>query len=217
MRPIKVKVSPVTTSATGYASNVTGATWTLTTTTAADSLGHLTTIHNDSATDHSAKTALVTGTDADGKALTETIALPAGTATTTGSKYFKTISTVVPSATVGADTMDIGWSVSAVSKTIPLNYRQCPFNTELSLEITGTVSAGVEHTADSPYDIVDDISGTPTIIGSQTAIYYADPTIVTKSASTEATLSAPHQATRIRITSVTNGATVTYQIVQATD
>jgi len=99
----------------GYAANVTGPTWALSATTPGDSLGHQVTIQNNSATDHSAKTALITGTGADGAPLTETLALPAASATTTSTKFFRTVTSVVPSATIGADTMNIGWGLASQS------------------------------------------------------------------------------------------------------
>ncbi len=96
MRPKSWTYTPAATTANGYAAGVTGATWTLSATTANDGLAHKTTILNNSATNHSGKTALVTGTDADGNAQTETITLPNGNVTVTGSKYFKTVTSVVP-------------------------------------------------------------------------------------------------------------------------
>lgn len=95
---------------TGFLSNATGSTWTLTATVTADGLAHKVTIKNDSATNHSAKTALLTGTDSADAAQTETVALPNSSATVTSTKSFKTLTTVVPSATIGGDTMDIGWA-----------------------------------------------------------------------------------------------------------
>lgn len=100
-------------SLTRFLSNATGLTWTLTETTTVDGLAHQVTIRNDSATDHSGKTAVLTGTDFLGNALTETLALPGTSATVTSTKYFKTLTSVVPSATIGADTMDIGIAATA--------------------------------------------------------------------------------------------------------
>ena len=51
---------------TGFASNVTGATWTLTATSSGDGLAHQVTIRNDTANDHSGKTATLVGTDPEG-------------------------------------------------------------------------------------------------------------------------------------------------------
>lgn len=112
-------------SVTGLLSNATGATWTLSATNAGDTvtvnngttvpLAHLITIKGDAATDHSAKTAVITGTGPEGQAQTETVSLPNGTATVTSTKYFRTVTSVVPSATINADTMDIGWAAGSVT------------------------------------------------------------------------------------------------------
>lgn len=118
MRPRRFQYTLSALNATGYASNVTGATWTLSANSASDGLGHPVTIKNDSVTDHSAKTAVITGTDAEGNDLTETLNLPGTSATVTSLKYFKTVTSVVPSATIGADTMDIGWTAIAVTPVI---------------------------------------------------------------------------------------------------
>lgn len=107
-------------SLTRFLSNATGATWTLSETTTGDDLAHQVTIRNDSATDHSAKTAILVGTDANDEALTETLNLPGTSATVTSTKFFKTLTSVTPSATIGADTMDIGIAATARSPAIRL-------------------------------------------------------------------------------------------------
>lgn len=125
---------------TGFKSNATGATWTLTATEAGDSLAHKVTIRNDSGTDHAAKTAVLTGTGPSGEAQTETLSLPAGSATVTSTKYYLTLATVVPSATIGTDTMDIGWAAASVSDWVYPN-------TKLDW---GGMGIGCEVTAGSP-------------------------------------------------------------------
>lgn len=122
MRPRSYTYTLAALNRTGYLSNATGATWTLTSTTGpADGLAHLVTIIGDAATNHSAKTAVITGTDASDQAISETVNLPNGTATVTSTKYYKTVTSVVPSATIGADTMDIGWSAVGVTPTYVLD------------------------------------------------------------------------------------------------
>lgn len=150
MRPRYFDFDPANANLTGFASNVTGASWTLTATNSGDSLAHQVSIKNDTATDHSGKTALLTGTDADGYAQTETVALPAGSATVESTKYFLTLTSVVPSATIGADTMDIGWVDEFASKTIPLDwYRE--YAPLVSLNVTGTINLDVQLTNSNPY------------------------------------------------------------------
>jgi len=143
MRQIVKSWTPAAASLTGFLSNATGATWTLSATTAADNLAHLVTIRNDSATDHGAKTAVLTGTDADGKDQTETLNLPGTSATVTSTKFFLTLTSVVPSATIGADTMDIGWSAVAVGQTIPLEWRSNA-TAAMHVDISGTINWTVQ-------------------------------------------------------------------------
>jgi len=151
MRAKLLDLDPANASLTGFLSNATGATWALDATSSGDSLAHQVSIRNDSATDHSAKTAILTGTDADGKAQTETVNLPAGSATIESTKYFLTLTSVVPSATIGADTMDIGWVDEFTSQTIPLNHYA---NNAASVQVTvtGTINFDIEDTLENPFD-----------------------------------------------------------------
>lgn len=130
-----------------FASNVTGASWTLTSTSTSDGLAHKVSITNDSATDHSAKTVPITGTDADGQTVSETINLPGSSLTVKTTIYFKTIeSPLVPSATIDGDTMDIGIAAEFVSKTFPSG---CYYgNLNIGTEISGTITYGTDHTFD---------------------------------------------------------------------
>lgn len=139
--------------ATGFASNVTGATWTLTETETPDGLAHKVTIHCDAATNHSAKTAIIVGTDANGRAQTETaLALPNGVATVTSTKYFKTVESVTPSATIGADTMDIGWAADAVTPWIDVlndKHPDAPFNLGFAVAIdSGSPTYSIQNSYD---------------------------------------------------------------------
>ena len=150
MRPKTFDFDPANASLTGFLSNATGATWTLSATSSGDDLAHQVSIRNDTANDHSAKTAILTGTDSDGRAQTETVTLPAGSATVESTKYFLTLTTVVPSATIGADTMDIGWVDEFSSKTIPLDhYSQNPASVQVT--VTGTINFDVETTMEDPF------------------------------------------------------------------
>jgi hypothetical protein len=86
-----------------------------------DSLGHQVTIKNNTANDHSGKTLTITGTDPDGKAQTENRAAPGISATVSSAKYYKTITSISISSSIGADTFDIGYSAVIKSQSYPLN------------------------------------------------------------------------------------------------
>lgn len=117
MSGIRKTYNSAAASLTGLASNATGASWPLSANSAGDGLAHKITIKNDTAVDQSAKTALITGTFY-GQPKTETINLPAGLATVTTTGYFDTVSSVVPSATIDVNTMDIGWAAAAVTEPV---------------------------------------------------------------------------------------------------
>lgn len=135
--------------ATGLATAQTGSVWTLAATSAGDSLAHLITITNNSITDHSGKTALITGTAADGSAQTETHALPASSVAITTLKRFKTVTSVVPSATIGIDTMGIGWSADSVSAPVSMFLHKCDFVMGFGCVVdTGAPTYSVQHSFD---------------------------------------------------------------------
>jgi hypothetical protein len=152
MRPSKTDYTFAATNAVGYKENATGATWTLTATTAADGCGHPVTIHNDSGTDHKAKTATLVGTDAEGRTITESLALPeahGGSDTTTSTLYYKTLTSITPSATIGTDTMDIGWTAVAVTPTYPISHNK---EGVMSCVVGATINYTPQKTADPIYD-----------------------------------------------------------------
>lgn len=168
-------------SLTGLLSNATGATWTLSANDAGDSMAHLITIRNDAATDHSAKTAVITGTGPEGQAQTETVNLPAGTATVTSIKYFLTVTTVVPSATIGGDTMDIGWAVGSVSPSFnPQLARVSNFNIGFGCNVAaGSPTYTVQHSYDNG------------------ASWFNHATVAAETTSQEGTYTSPVQAVRL--------------------
>lgn len=208
MRPQVFSFTPSDDNLTGFLSNATGATWTLTTTTPNDGMAHLVIITNDSITDHSAKTAVLTGTDADGNSQTETMALPAGSVATTSTKYFKTLTTVVPSATIGADTMDIGWTDDVVSPTWVPDYKQQTFSVGIGLDISGTINVDVQHTFDDVFD-------SSVAYSSRTWLDHAS--LAAKTVDADGNYAAPVRGIRLLINSLTTGATVKVTFIQGSE
>lgn len=140
---------------TRFGNNVTGAgPWLAANASAPDGLAHQISIRNDTANNHSAKTLTVTGTDADGRAQTEQLAGPGVSATVETTKYFKTLTQVAISSTIGADTFDIGFVDEIASETIPLAWRlNAPSN--WLLDITGTINVSVEFCIEDPNAVAD--------------------------------------------------------------
>ena len=151
MRPTTINYDLETESLTGFASNVTAAAWTLTATSVADGTARRVSIRNDSAVDHSLKTALLTGKDENNNTQTETVNLPGASLTITSTKYFKTLSSVVPSATIGANTMDIGFVDELVTPAIMLNH-YAQRGVAFHVEVTGTINYTVQQTLDDLQD-----------------------------------------------------------------
>ena len=154
MRPNTIDIDPNDESTTRFVSNATGSTWTLTNTTTGDNLAHQVSIVNDSVTDHSAKTAILTGTDSDGKVQTETVNLPGTSATIESTKYFLTLTSVVPSATIGTDTMDIGIVDEVASITYPID-RLSDNTCNIFVDVTGTINFTVQELWSNVYDVAN--------------------------------------------------------------
>jgi len=125
-----------------FASNVTGASFALTNLVPSDGMAHKITVRNDSVTDHSGKTLALVGTCPNGGAQTETLTMPGTSATVTSSKYWGSLATpLVPSATIGADTMDIGMALESVGPWVPVaNYSQ-PGACNMSVVVSPTAGA----------------------------------------------------------------------------
>ena len=147
MKRISISKTSAAASLTGLGSNVTGAAFTLTANDAGDALAHLITVRNDSATDHSAKTIDLVGTGPNGEPQTETIAAPGTSATVTSTKHFLTLTSATPSATIGADTFDIGWAAASVSAWYPYGLTPAAFQVGIGCDVTsGTPTYTVQHT-----------------------------------------------------------------------
>ncbi len=152
MRPNVIDIDVADANLTGFASNVTGAAFTLTSTAATDGLAHQVSIRNDSGTNHAGKTVTLVGTDADGKALTEAVTGPGAGATVESSGYFLTLTSATPSATIGADTFDIGWVDEVASQTYPID-RMSPYQANILVDVTGTIDFTVQELWENVYDV----------------------------------------------------------------
>lgn len=154
MRPSEIDIDVADANLTGFASNITGAgPWTMTTTAPTDGLAHQLSIRNDSATDYSGQTFTCVGTDADGKALSEAVTGPTGTATVESTGYFKTLTTVTASgAGIGADTFDVGWVDEVASATFPID-RMSDTAANILVDVTGTIDFTVQELWENVYDV----------------------------------------------------------------
>ena len=140
----------------------------------------------------------ITGTDADGRAQTESI-VGANAGTKTCTKYFKTISAVAHTGSV-ATTLSIGHAIDSVSNTIKPNLGTSPIAIGIGVQlVSGTSTYKVQHS----YQNWD--AGYPSL--------WWDNSAGAKSASSEAAYSAPVAAIRILL-SASASAVISAAVVQ---
>jgi hypothetical protein len=121
MRPKRLSYTFAALDADGFANDVTGniatTPWTTILGSPADGCAHQTTLA--SSADIHLITITVSGTDAEGRVQTEAIAGPASN-TVNLTKYFKTLTSITSSATLGANTMDVGWTTLCATPIYPV-------------------------------------------------------------------------------------------------
>lgn len=166
MRAFDISGASIALSTNGFAAGVTGAAFALSVTSMSDSLGHKVTVKNNTATDHSAKTIAIVGTDANGNNQSETIAGPGNGATVTSTKFFKTLTSVTPSATIGADTFDIGWAAASASAWVALDASSDLFAVGFGCSVdAGSPTYSVQHC----YDMTEAKAFTHSVVTAQVA------------------------------------------------
>ena len=95
----------------------------------------------------------VTGTDQDGKTVSEVITGSNG-GTAVSTVYFKTVTQIAASGAVTGD-VEVGWLAASgfSTKSIPVNWRQSPFNMTVAADLTtSTGTFGVQYTVDGPQE-----------------------------------------------------------------
>lgn len=138
----------------------------------------------------------VTGTDADGKTISETIdGLSNDTAVTTA--HFKTITLVSADGAVTGN-VEIGCASAngGVTKSIPTNWVQNPYTQSLFIDVTGTINATVQHTENDPQGVYASSFST-------NATWRATTGLTTVTADAESNIAFPVRAVRVGINSGT--------------
>lgn len=142
MRPITIgpytPAVALTTAFNAQGFTSTGAATAPTTTSTSDGLSHYVTLTSPSQASLAGINFTIVGTDNDGHAVTNTIAGPASASTVTSTVFFKTITTIQPSATMGALTLAVGIAVTAITQTIPLTSSAAAAG--MTVAVTGTIN-----------------------------------------------------------------------------
>ena len=157
MRIITVDHDLADVSTNGFATGLTGPGpfTTFTVSTPTDGIAHKISLTAPAANDLSAITMTITGTDADGIALVEARLGPGSSTTVNTTGYFKTLTSITASVSLGALVMDVGWSAGSVSRTICLN-RYGDAVAGIAVFVTGTVAYNVEQTF-SPFNSANEV------------------------------------------------------------
>ena len=148
MRPIKLgPFTPAVASTTAFNAQTftsTGAATAPTTTSTSDGLAHFVTLTSPVQASLAGVTFTIAGTDADGRAITDVVTGPASASTTTSVKYFKTVATITPSATMGGLLLSIGIAANTISQTIPLTDSVAAAG--MTVVVTGTINYTMSET-----------------------------------------------------------------------
>ncbi len=149
--------------ADGFFQNVTGdittTAWTTANSALTDGCAHYVSLA--SSADLSGITLTFTGTDAEGRTQTESAVGPNNT-TTYLTKYFATMTSVTSDATLGANTLNVGWTAAAHTPCIPVDCH-AGNGAAVGCDISETISYTIQNTNDdiwndqtpSWYDLTD--------------------------------------------------------------
>ena len=116
--------------------------------TSADGLGRRISITDTATTDQSGATFTITGTNANGQAISEDVTGPGSGATVVSTKYFYTVTSISIASGAGTGTVDVGTNGEAAGKIYPLNWRNDDRATVAIAGSTGTFQADIEETFD---------------------------------------------------------------------
>lgn len=130
-----------------YANDATGATITLANNTSPDGQAYKIAILNNGSNNLSGINFTITGKDADGKAQSEVLAGPTGSATVISVYYYSYVTSITISSTLGVNTVDIGTTTQFATPTIAADYGS--IGAELSVDFSATMTYTVQATSDN--------------------------------------------------------------------
>jgi hypothetical protein len=206
MRPVKIgTLTPSDTSTVWFnpgAFTSTGAAVAPLQTSTLDNLAHIVTLTAPVQATLAGIAFTIVGTDAAGNSQTEVIAAgPASGATVNSTKFFLTVETIQPSATMGGLLLSVGLLAEAIGYWVNLeNTMSAPM---VMVNVTGTINYTVLQT---PANIFDEVGTVYTALG------VAIPNMSAVTAQVLANGGESCRAIMLRINSFTAGATITAHI-----
>lgn len=206
MRPVYLTLTPTAEDTDGLANNVTaasGAAFTLITDETPDGLAHKIVITPSGSVTGSYT---ISGLDADGFAVSETLATATTNPVTSVKFYASDIVVTAPSG-LGAETVDIGWADEFASRTIATERYLQGDRTTVQVGVTGTIGFDVEVTAS---DLLQYTSPPP---DQADYVWLNDANFTAKSASLISPLASICNALRVVVNSYSTGASLSVAIL----
>ncbi len=164
------------------------------------------------ATDNSADTATLVGTDRYGNAITETMLAPAATSLTLSTKSYATITSI----SLGSAVVDLqgGWGATVQSQWVPVDtyVDKMALAAEFVFPVGGTMNVDVERTYENLQR--DPATGLPRTEEVVVDDLHDDPTLAALTATARSTITDPVTAIRLDINTWTAG-TAILRLVQA--
>ena len=186
----------------------TGTTFTQTQTMCSDEMCHIVTIKDLSGNSHAAQTFTLTGIDMYGRKKSEAITGPVGNATVSSANYYWKVTSLTVSATVGADTLEVGQAgVVIYSMPVPLPWSKSTIGVQAN--VTGTINYTLQST-------LDDIQNTRDY-ATLTFVNHADTAWVGRTTTGQTNYAVAPVATRIVINTFTDGASILLDLTPRDD
>lgn len=204
MRPVYYTFDLADEDTDGFADDVTaasGAAFTLITDETPDGLAHKVVITPSGSVTGNYT---ISGIDADGQAVSETLATDTINAVTSANFYASGLVVLAPSG-LTSETVDIGWVDEVASQTIPLEIYLKEGPPFCQIALTGTAGFDIE-------DTLSDIRQSPQV-DQQSYTWLNDANFTNKSASLAAQLAVVARATRLVVNSYSSGAEFELAIV----
>lgn len=203
-RPKTITLDVADATADFFANDATGTSVTLANNDTSDGLAHQ--VNITSAANISAITFTLTGIDPDGYTITEDVTGPNAT-TVESTKYFKRLDSVAISATLGANTVDIGFVDEVASKTYPLNWRSS--EVAMHFDVTGTLDYTLQQVYENFQQSVYTGQSTLSWVNSE------DTTVVNATTSQISSFDVMPTGIRVLLNSYSSGAKLDIHIVQS--
>jgi len=148
MKPRRFSYTLAALNATGFATGLTGAGPVTTFNAQTDGTAHQTTLV--SAANLSGITLTIVGTDAQGNVLTEVTTGPNAT-TKNLTNYFKSITSITASGTLGANTMNVGWTALCQTPFFPVDHAKLT-GPVFSVGVGGTITFTAQQSVSPIFD-----------------------------------------------------------------